>query len=243
MLLIRSLLFNICFFAWTIFLCIVGVPLLFVERQGVRRAGVAWARGTIWLLRMIIGAEFEVRGPYLGGARLVAAKHQSAFDTMVFYILAADPVYVMKDELTRIPVFSRLARHQRMIIVDRSGGAGALKQLLREAHALAAENRQIVSLPQGTRTAPGETVADAPYQAGIAALYQLLKLPTTPIALNSGLVWGRRSFIKRPGKIIIELLPEIPAGLSRVEFMRRLEEAIEPATRRLEAETAQPGKT
>ena len=125
---------------------------------------------------------------------------------------------------------------------DRTAGAAALKQLLREAHALAADNRQIVIFPQGTRTAPGETTNDAPYQAGIAALYQLLKLPTTPIALNSGLVWGRRSFIKRPGKIIIELLPEIPSGLSRVEFMRRLEDAIEPATRRLEAET-EPQRT
>ena len=118
MLAIRSLLFNICFFTWTVLLVICSVPLLFVDRQGVRRVGVAWARGTIWLLRLIIGAKFEVRGAYLGGARLVAAKHQSAFDTMVFYILAADPVYVMKDELTRIPIFSRLARHQRMIIVD-----------------------------------------------------------------------------------------------------------------------------
>jgi len=233
---LRSLLFNFCFFTWTILLVLFGVPLLLCERQAIRRTGMAWARGTLWLLRVIVGARFEVRGPHLAGPRLVAAKHQSALDTMIFYLLAADPVYVMKNELVSIPVFGRLARHQKMIIVDRKAGAAALKQLLTEAIAARDSGRQIVIFPQGTRTAPGATRAEAPYQAGIAGLYHALKLPTTPIALNSGLVWGRRSFIKRPGTITVEILPEIPAGLPRAEFMRQLEAVIEAATERLEAE-------
>jgi 1-acyl-sn-glycerol-3-phosphate acyltransferase len=68
-------------------------------------------------------------------------------------------------------------------------------------------------------------------------------MPTTPVALNSGLCWGRRSFVKRPGRIVVEFLPEIPAGLQRAEFMRRLEEAIESATARLEREAGDAARS
>lgn len=233
---LRSLLFNVLFFAWTILLLLAGVPLLFVERQGIRRLGMLWAKGTLLLLRVVIGARFEVRGRHLSGPMLIAAKHQSALDTMIFYLLAADPIYVMKHELAAIPLFGRLARHQKMILVDRKAGAAAMKQLLSEAHRARDDGRQIVIFPQGTRTAPGVTTAEVPYQPGIAGLYQALKVPVTPIALNSGLVWGRRSFAKHPGTVVVEILPEIPVGLSRPAFMRALEAAIEPATVRLEAE-------
>lgn len=233
---LRSLLFNFCFFSWTIILVLAGVPMLFLDRHWIRRLGMAWASGTLWLLRWIIGAEFEVRGARLEGPLLVAAKHQSALDTMIFYLLAADPIYVMKNELHAIPIFGRLARHQKMIIVDRKAGAAAMKQLLTEAQRARDEGRQIVIFPQGTRTAPGVTAAEAPYQPGIAGLYHALKVPVTPIALNSGLVWGRRSFTKLPGRIVVELLPDIPVGLPRAAFMRELERVIEAATIRLEAE-------
>jgi 1-acyl-sn-glycerol-3-phosphate acyltransferase len=233
---LRSLLFNICFFTWTILLILAGVPMLYRDRHAIRRLGMAWASGTLWLLRWIVGARFEVRGARLEGPMLVAAKHQSALDTMIFYLLAADPVYVMKNELHAIPIFGRLARHQKMIIVDRKAGAAAMKQLLTEATRARDDGRQIVIFPQGTRTAPGATLAEAPYQPGIAGLYHALKVPVTPIALNSGLVWGRRSFMKQPGKIVVELLPEIPVGLPRAAFMRELERVIEAATIRLEAE-------
>jgi 1-acyl-sn-glycerol-3-phosphate acyltransferase len=239
--LIRSLLFNAAFFAWSGTLLLIGLPLLLIERQGVRRLGVAWARGTMLLLRVLAGVRVEYRGPRLAGGRVIAAKHQSAFDTFVFYALADDPAYVMKEELTSIPVFGALSRHQRMIVVDRKGGATALKRMLRESRTAIDEHRQIVIFPQGTRTAPGTTAADAPYQPGVAALYQSLGVAVTPVALNSGLHWGRRSFVKRPGRIVIEALPEIPSGLSRPEFMSRLEAAIEDGSRRLEqSDTTRP---
>lgn len=231
---LRSLIFNACFFALTGALAIVSVPLLLVGRHGLRRMGVVWARSTLLLLRVIVGARLEVRGPRLVGGRLIAAKHQSALDTMLFYLVADDPAYVMKEELMAIPIYGRLSRHQDMIVVDRKGGAGALKKMMRDSQSAVDAGRQIVIFPQGTRTAPGTDTAAAPYQPGIAALYQALKLPVTPVALNSGIVWGRRSFSKRSGTIIVEILPEIPAGLARAEFMRRLEADIETATRRLE---------
>jgi 1-acyl-sn-glycerol-3-phosphate acyltransferase len=236
MILIRSLVFNAAFFAWTVSLLLAGLPLLARGRGAMRRLAVFWARGVLRLLRVIVGARIEIRGPHLSGPRLVAAKHQSALDTMIFFLLADDAAYVMKKELAAIPLYGRCARHQGMIFVDRDAGAAALKRLVADARAACADGRQVVIFPQGTRTAAGAPVADAPYQPGIAALSQALAMPTTPVALNSGLVWGRRSFLKRPGTIVIEILPDIPPGLKRAEFMRRLEDAIEGATARLEAE-------
>ncbi|MBM3526209.1 MAG: 1-acyl-sn-glycerol-3-phosphate acyltransferase, partial [Alphaproteobacteria bacterium] len=140
------------------------------------------------------------------------------------------------EELMAIPIYGRLSRHQRMIVVDRKGGGTALKRMLRESETAIADGRQIVIFPQGTRTAPGVDTGSVPYQSGIAALYQSLKRPVTPVALNSGIVWGRRAFNKRPGTIVVEILPEIPPGLTRAAFMATLEDAIETTTRRLEAE-------
>jgi 1-acyl-sn-glycerol-3-phosphate acyltransferase len=236
MILLRSLLFNAAFFAWTVYLLLTGLPLLARDRDGLRAVAARWARGVLWLLEQIVGARVEVRGPHLSGARLVAAKHQSALDTMIFFLMAEDPSYVMKKELAAIPVYGSFARHQGMIFVDRQAGASALKKLVVDARAACAAGRQIVIFPQGTRTAPGAPAATMPYHPGIAALQQALAMPTTPVALNSGLVWGRRSFLKRPGTIVVEILPDIPAGLKRAEFMRRLEDTIETATTRLEAE-------
>jgi 1-acyl-sn-glycerol-3-phosphate acyltransferase len=241
MTLLRSLLFNAAFFAWTIYLLIAGLPLLARDRAELGGVAQRWARGVLWLLERIVGARVEIRGPRLSGPRLVAAKHQSALDTMIFFLMAEDPAYVMKKELAAIPVYGRFARHQGMIFVDRQAGAAALKRMVADARAACAANRQIVIFPQGTRTAPGAPAAEMPYQPGIAALQQALAMPTTPVALNSGLVWGRRSFLKRPGTIVVEILPDIPAGLKRAEFMRRLEDTIETATQRLEAEAEAPG--
>ena len=236
MTLLRSALFNLFFFAWTVLLLLAGMPLLLAPRRGLYALGALWARGTLLLLRVLVGARLEVRGALGPGARLVAAKHQSAVDTILFYLLASDTAYVMKKELASIPIYGSFARHQRMILVDRKAGAAALRKLVADASAARDEGRQIVIFPQGTRTAPGAPAAAHPYQPGIAALQHALRMPTTPVATNSGLVWGRRSFVKRPGRIVVEFLPEIEAGLPRAEFMRRLEHAIETATARLERE-------
>ena len=238
MTILRSLAFNAAFLAWTVLLVLAGLFALAVPRVATRWIGIAWAKGSLFLLRVLFGARFEFRGDRarLDGPCLVASKHQSTFDTMVYYILAPDPVYVMKIELMRVPIFGWMGRKQRMIPVDRKGGGAALKRLLRGARDSIAAGRQIVIFMQGTRTPPGATTAEQPYLPGVAALYQALALPVIPVALNTGVVWGRRSFFKRPGTMVVELLPDIPAGLARPEFMRRLAAAIEPATARLEEE-------
>ena len=105
--------------------------------------------------------------------------------------------------------------------------------MVADAKAIFAQGRPVVIFPEGTRVAPG---ARMPYQPGIAALYAQLGVPVVPVALNSGLFWGRQAFVKKAGVITIEYLPPIPPGLDRKSFMRELEARIETAAERLAKE-------
>ena len=103
-----------------------------------------------------------------------------------------------------------------------------------------ADGRAVVIFPEGTRTAPGE---HRPYHPGVAALYARVDAPVVPVALNSGLFWPRRAFLKNPGTITLEFLPPIPAGLVRRAFTAELERRIEDACARLAADNPQAGES
>lgn len=235
---LRSLAFNLWFFGLTTLALLVSIPALLAPRKACIALGRTWARLVLWGLRVLCGTGVEIAGrvDLLRAPALVAIKHQSAWDTIFFYLACPDPAYVMKIELMRIPVYGWLASKQRMIPVDRKGGGGALKRMLAEAQDALALGRQILIFPQGTRVAPGGPVADHPYHPGIAGLYSKLGVACVPVALNSGLFWGRRSFVKNPGTIRVEVLEPIEPGMARGAFMRELETRIETATAKLEAE-------
>ena len=233
LLLLRSAAFNLAFFASTALALLVVWPVLFVPGPAAAlRVANAWAAFVMFLLRAIVGLKLEIRGDRarLDGPALIACNHQSAWDTIVFLRLCRRPTYVMKKELMAIPVYGWLARHQGHIAIDRTAGAAAFRRLQRAAAAALAAGRQIIVFPEGTRVPPGER---RPYQPGVAGLYAALKVPVVPIALNSGLFWPRRSFVKRPGTIMLEILPEIPAGLPREAFLTELETRIGTAMERL----------
>jgi len=232
MLLLRSILFNIAFFGATTVLCLASLPLMLVRRQAFMGMLAFYGRLVEGLLATICGLRVRVLGMenLPPGAVLIASKHQSAFDTVFWLSRLPDPCYVLKAELLKIPVWGWLARHSRMVAVDRSAGASALKQMVRDAEAAVAEGRQIVIFPEGTRTAPGEKL---PYQPGVAALASALKLPLVPVATDSGMFWGKRAFAKRGGVLTVSILPPIPPGTPRAALMRGLEDAIETETARL----------
>jgi 1-acyl-sn-glycerol-3-phosphate acyltransferase len=234
-LVLRACLFNLVFFGLTAVLCVAYVPLLALRRRVLVRAVSLWARIVIWLLGAILGIRHELRGTENLPERpaIIACKHQSAWETIAFNALLDDPAVVLKKELLRIPIWGWLATHARHIGIDRKAGAGALRAMRAAAVAASAAGRHILIFPQGTRTPPGSR---RPYWPGVAALYEKLDLPVVPVALDSGLFWGRRSFVKRPGVITVEFLAPIPPGLGRRELLRELESRIEAATTRLEAE-------
>jgi 1-acyl-sn-glycerol-3-phosphate acyltransferase len=229
---LRSILFNLLYGVWTTGMHIVCLPLLFASPRSVQAAGGVWIDGTLWLLKHVVGIDYCITGTeHLPNTPAIyAAKHQSAWETLFLSRYLNFPAFVLKKELLSIPLFGWFLKRAGMIAVDRKGGASALRQMARQASETLEGGRSILIFPEGTRVAPGET---RPYQPGVAALYTQLKTPVVPVALNSGLFWGRRAFIKKPGTIVVEILPPIPPGLDRKALMRELEGRIEPAARAL----------
>ena len=154
-----SIAFTSLFFLWTAVICVVGLPCLVMNYRATYWLGGVWSSVTLFLLRWLCGIKSEFRGLEHLPSRpaILASKHQSAWDTLVLPYLTPQfhPAYVLKIELTRIPLFGRLLRRAGMIAVDRSAGARALRQMLVEAKERAASGRSIVIYPEGTRTAPG----------------------------------------------------------------------------------------
>jgi 1-acyl-sn-glycerol-3-phosphate acyltransferase len=232
---LRASLFNVLFYVTTVLFLGLGSPLLFGPRSWAMWALALHARTELWLLQMIVGTKLEVRGSEKlpKGACLVASKHQSAWETFALIPLFRDPAYLMKRELFWIPFHGWFSYKFKMIPVDRDKGPAALRRMLAEAKTRAAAGREIIIFPEGTRRAPG---APPDYKTGVFLLYEALALPCVPVALNSGLFWPRRSFKRYPGTIIVEFLDPIPPGLTKREFLPRLQTTIETASNRLIAE-------
>jgi 1-acyl-sn-glycerol-3-phosphate acyltransferase len=223
MIILRSALFNLFFFGATFVMTLLGTAVRLVAPHRVLAVAIAWARLLLWGARVICGIRHEVVGELPTGAVLFASHHESAFDALVWMTLVPLPAYVMKQELLRIPLFGMLTREAGMIAVDRDGGAKAMRDLMRAAAGAAAEGRQIIIFPEGTRAEPGTLL---PLQPGVAALAAATRLPVIPVATDSGRCWGRRAFRKLPGVVHIVLQPPIPAGTRRAELLRRLEAAL-----------------
>ena len=231
----RAFLFNVLFYVTTVLFLGLGSPLLLGPRSWAMWALALHARTELWLLKTIVGTGLEVRGKEKlpKGACLVASKHQSAWETFALIPLFRDPAYLMKRELFWIPFHGWFSYKFKMIPVDRDKGPAALRRMLAEAKTRAAAGREIIIFPEGTRRAPG---APPDYKTGVFLLYEALGIPCVPVALNSGLFWPRRSLKRYPGTIIVEFLDPIPPGLSKREFLPRLQATIETASNRLIAE-------
>jgi 1-acyl-sn-glycerol-3-phosphate acyltransferase len=225
---IRSLLFFVYFIVVSVAMHIAALPTLVLPRLAIVRTSQAWSRLMLWGLKAIAGCSYEVRGEIPHGTVLVAAKHMSMWDTMALYLLVDDVCMVVKQELLRVPFYGWYIAKAGVIGVDRAGGASALREMSVKAKAALAQNRPIAIFPEGTRQKPG---APPTYKPGVAGLYTQLGITCVPVALNSGQFWT--GFRKNPGRITIEFLPPIPAGLKRAEFMRQLETSIEQATAKL----------
>jgi 1-acyl-sn-glycerol-3-phosphate acyltransferase len=241
---LRSLLFNTAFFGLTTVLCLAYQPLLLLSRHAIQAAVRFWSRCVMLLLRLLIGLDYEIRGldRVPAGPHILASEHQSAWETIMVGLLVADPAVVLKKELLQIPLWGWLARRAGNIRVDRDAGSKALKAMIGEARQAIDRGQTVVIFPQGSRSPP-RTAGGEPldYHPGVAALYGQLGLPVLPLALNSGLFWGRRSFVKRPGRIIAEYLPPIEPGLRPRDFLHRLEGDLAAASERLEREALDRG--
>jgi 1-acyl-sn-glycerol-3-phosphate acyltransferase len=231
-LLFRSLLFNVAFYLNLLVYMLAALPTLLMPRRIILAAAKSWARTSLWLLRVICGTKVEFRGleKLPRGAFLVAAKHQSVWETFALVPLFADPAFILKRELMWIPIFGWYNWRAEMIPVDRGARAQALARMTERTRLELGRGRQIVIFPEGTRRRPG---AEPKYKYGVAHLYAATGATCVPLALNSGLYWPRRSFRRYPGTVLVEILGAIAPGLERGAFMARLEKDIETATAQL----------
>jgi 1-acyl-sn-glycerol-3-phosphate acyltransferase len=229
MIFLRSVLFNLYFFLLTFVLGISGFGVRWFARGQALAYAQFWARLLLGGLRWICGIYPVLIGEENlppAGPVLIASQHQSAYDTLVWLTLLPRPTYVMKRELVKIPLFGPLTPLAGMILVDRAGGAAALRGLLAETRRAVAEGRQIVIFPEGTRTRPGERRA---LQPGVAAMAAAARLPVVPVATDSGRLWGKNAFFKRPGPIHLVVCPSLPAGLPREALLAGIQAAWDAA--------------
>ncbi len=232
---LRSLIYACAFYLVTGVMLVFLSWLLLAPRSWAMAGLKLHARIATWLLRVIVGTKMEVRGRenLPDGPVLVVAKHQSTWDTFALIPLFDDPAVVLKDELKWIPFYGWFCVKFAHIRVKRDKAAVALKAMVADAKDRIAGGRQVVIFPEGTRTAPG---APPDYKPGYLALYDALGVPCVPLALNSGLFWPRRKWMRYPGTIVVAFLQPVPPGLPRKVAKERIETALETASRALVAE-------
>lgn len=239
---LRSLVFNVLFYLALAIYCIVAIPTLVLPKRAIITIAKAWGWTNLWLLRAVCGTGYELRGveKIPPGPLLVASKHQSVWETFVLLLLVRNPVYILKRELLYIPLFGWYAWKADMIPVDRGKGSQALLAVAARAKASLAQGHQILIFPEGTRRAAG---AEPKYKHGVVHLYAETGAACVPIALNAGLFWPRRSFLRYPGTAVLEVLDPIAPGLDKRDFAVALQDRIETATARLIAEARAKGPT
>ena len=235
MLTTRSLLFNTLFYLNLMVLMVVGLPTMLFGRRAIFALARLWGAISVWLLETICGLRLEYRGieNIPPGALLIAAKHQSFLETFALLKYAPDFAIILKRQLTYVPLFGLYLIVSQQIAIDRGRGRQALNQISAAAKSVFAAGRQVFIYPEGTRRLPG---APPMYKQGAAALYAATEVPCLPVAVNTGLFWRRRGFLRRPGVAVIEFLPVIAPGLDRATFAKRLQASIETACDRLNAE-------
>jgi 1-acyl-sn-glycerol-3-phosphate acyltransferase len=239
---IRSALFNILFFLAVGVMCVACLPGLLLPHRQAQRIVTLFVETVYFLERHILGLDYEVRGrEHLpqSGAFIVAAKHESAYETFKMHIVFRDPAIILKKELLRIPLWGAFLKKSDPIAIDRGQAKKSIMQLLEGAKRVQAQGRPLIVFPQGTRVRITDTPEQKPYRSGAARMQEATGMPIIPMALNSGCFWPKGSWRKRGGRVVFELLPPIPAGGAPAEVTAKLQAALETASGRLHDEARQ----
>lgn len=223
MTLLRSLLYAAIFYPGSAIYVIGAMLAIPVGQPAVILAARSWGLFHHFCIVTLLGQRVRVEGAMPEEPVLYVFKHESMFETIELLCLFRRPAVVAKAELIRIPLWGRLAVAHGVIPVERQAGATALRAMMKAAKAALTAGRPICLFPEGTRVPHGEK---PPLRSGFAGLYKMLKVPVVPVALDSGRLSPRSSFLKRPGVITFRVGEMIPAGLPREEAEARVHAAI-----------------
>ena len=232
---VRSAIYNVAFYVAILFLMLLFLPVLLMPYRATLWLARLWGQVSLWLLAVICKTEVEFRGleNIPQGPALIASKHQSFLETFSLLQHIPDFSYVLKRELTWIPFFGWLLLTAKQIGIDRGRGRSAMGQLMAQAENFFARGRSLILFPEGTRR-PIDAIPA--YKSGVSYVYAAGHAPCIPVALNTGLFWPRRSFLRFPGRCVIEFLPPLVPGLPREEFLALLQSQVEERTNALVAE-------
>lgn len=229
----RGFLFTIVLYAFTLFWTVICLPAFLLPVRMREFVPIVWTNSARFLLWLFCGVRIQVRGmenlPKEGGY-IIASKHQSALETAVYHSLLPQVIYVLKRELSWIPIVGWWFKGTNCIVINRAEGTKAMLKMFEQASERLAKRYRLVIFPEGTRVPVGK---HAPYHPGIYLLYERTGAPVVPVALNTGYCWPKNKIIKYPGLVTFEFLPPMPQGLDKKEFMRLLEEKIEAACAKL----------
>jgi 1-acyl-sn-glycerol-3-phosphate acyltransferase len=233
---LQSAIFMILFYVLTICLCVLYLPLLVLPRAAFLSCVRFYLAAVYFLEKHILNLTYEVRGQHhlpASGSYIVAAKHQSQYETFKLHALFGDPAIVLKKELTMIPLFGRYLTKTDVIAIDRSTPEIAIQSIQNGARRVMSQGRPIIIFPQGTRVSPETTSEQKPYKVGVARIQEATHLPIIPMAMNAGMFWPRAGWLKSSGCVTFEFLPPIPHGLERAKLLKTLETQIEEKSQEL----------
>lgn len=233
--LIRGTLFNLYLVLLTLLMGVAAFPIRFThQRLWALRYAKLWSRAVLWGFRHLCGVRIVITGQenLPDGPCLIASQHQSFFDGFVWMNTVPLPAYIIKQELTKIPLVGPMLLLSGMIPVNRTGGSQALRDMMDHVARAQGGGRQVILFPEGTRTKPGQRVA---LQNGIVALARQAKSPVIPVATNSGLFWPHSPWRKYPGTLVVAIGKPLPTLRGRA-----LIPAIEEAWDRLSETHALP---
>ncbi len=234
---IRSFLFWIFLYLSVAILVLSYFPIAFFVKKKTLAddCAKAWSQTVLFLLRFFLKIDHQILGTHNLPQTpcIIACKHHSMWETVVFHLLCKHPAYIYKKELAKVPLYGWYVQQMSGVRVDRGGGASALKDLIRQTKFFLHAGHNVIIFPQGTRIPPNATTGDYPYQIGIAALYLACNVPVVPVALNSGNFWRKSLLIKKQGRITLEFMEPIMPGLTKAEFMAQLEERVEKGSAKL----------
>ena len=223
----KSLLFNLFLYAGIIVVFLVALPALLLPKKITLMFGKFLGHYVIFVVRFFLSTKIEIKGIEnipKEEKYFVASAHQSMFETFALQAILDYPVFILKKELLKIPIFGLyLKKIKSIAIVRDTTTKDNLNFFGKVADILKKENRPLLIFPQGTRIKVDEIV---PFKKGVGRIYKALDISCLPVALNSGKVWPKKGWFKYPGKIIISLLEPIKPGLSRDEFIKNLENKI-----------------
>ena len=224
---IRNLLFSIFFFVGIIIISIIFLPTLLLPRKFTLLGGKLMGYWAGFCLKIFLSVKITIKGKeniITDQKFFIAASHQSMFETFYLQTIFNSPVFILKKELLRIPVFGWYLKKIGSISINRNkvskDNLGFFEDILKTVNN---SDRPLIIFPQGTRVMPGERT---PFKKGATRIYQELNIACQPVAINSGYVWPKKGVKNSHKTITVSILNPINAGMGKENFLKDLESKI-----------------